>query len=194
MISFYVILQITFYASCKLHTLQMVEIWEGCGGATEDRQVSSFSKVCRKIWPCAKYQGAAQKNQKQDSINFNLCLASLVVQLWLGSLFQPKVGVKLWRQFSSATLEDPPICLHFLCPSRWSYMVGWGWSGNSTSTSKAFPWGALMWEIYASKRLLQAVSNLKWNAAVNCSQLTGSSEASQPTATASFLLLQLLLN
>ena len=139
-------------------------IWEGCSGATEDRQVSSFSEVCRKVLlrvQNIKWLRRKETRNKIQSTTIPLpTVPVIVVQLWLlevvsaksrgGILFQPKVGVKLcWWQFSTATLEAPPICLRFLCPSGRRYMVGWRWSGNSTSTSKAFPWGALAWKICA---------------------------------------------
>ena len=157
MLSLNVLLQITSYASCKLHTLQMFESGASGKVAVAQQKIDKShlsARFAEKFCSArAKYQvAAAQRNQKQDSINYNsiaTCPGDSCATIgW--RLFQPKVGVKLcWWQFSSATLEAPPICLRFLCPSRRRYMVGWRWSGNSTSTSKAFPWGALAWKICA---------------------------------------------
>ena len=130
-----------------------------------------------------------QRNQKQDSINFDQSRRSTQCSSFWSQSFNScatlaggcsnqiwnctKFGWKFEHVpiFFRDTIQDPPICLRFLWPSRWSYMVGWGWSGTSTST---------LWT--TSKEFLEGFRSVwccrlcgtpsKWNAAdLNCSHL-----------------------
>ena len=158
MLSFNMWPQITCNAICIVAHIAsgwVRRIWEGCGGAREDRQVSSFSAglqkslAPRKITSSAKYWAVQNNEQCKETRNKIQSISTKAVaqpNVHLSdptfnsyAMFQPNLNM---CQFSSTTLQDPPICLRFLWPNRWSCMVGWGWSETSTSTlrnsSRAF--------------------------------------------------------
>ena len=142
MLSLNLLFQITSCASCKLHTLQMVESGASGKVAVAQQKIDKShlsARFAKKFCSArAKYQvAAAQRNQKQDSINYNSIANSpgdSCATLAAGGCFSQKQGwnfvsaksggeivlVAIFYRDTRSPTHLPPVFV-----SQWAEVYGW---------------------------------------------------------------------